>query len=417
MATLKDLLPQIPKDELSILRDLNSKLDESKLTEATAKEAAQAVKEIIQNWRGWSKAMLLAMVLTPNISNALETYSPNTLQDIRTEISKDTTDVAKTDPVSKKTLPNALKAFGFSQNFESGKATLSNPESIVSDLKNWLGGKDASKFKIVIFAGESQVTNPKEFSTPGSLAQARAKELEKTANEAGFDKVEINVEIGKTPYKPGDDINDPKYKAEQFVTINIVADNSVCSMQPIKGKGSQGEASKGYVTATEYLSGKGNLEMNTGTIPDRMVVLDANGKITHDTGYIATNKKPGQWTYTPAYVLALTKARIAKSPAMANTKLEVTKPLNGNTLEEKYNDLISQLANTPNPSRTGDEIGPALIEMKKMIAKGVTEFVLYKIEDNIPAKLNFDESQGDVQMKVYSPVGNTGYDISGFCYK
>jgi hypothetical protein len=55
MAQLKDLLPQIPKDELAILRDLNSKLDESKLTEATAKEAAQAVKTIIQNWKNWSK--------------------------------------------------------------------------------------------------------------------------------------------------------------------------------------------------------------------------------------------------------------------------------------------------------------------------------------------------------------------------
>ena len=87
MAQLKDLLPQIPKDELAILRDLNSKLDESKLTEATAKEAAQAVKTIVQNWKGWSQAMLVAMLLTPNIANALETYSPNTLDAIRTEIS------------------------------------------------------------------------------------------------------------------------------------------------------------------------------------------------------------------------------------------------------------------------------------------------------------------------------------------
>jgi len=54
MATLKDLLPQIPQDELAILRDLNQQLDESNLTEATAKEAAQAVKTIIQNWKTWS---------------------------------------------------------------------------------------------------------------------------------------------------------------------------------------------------------------------------------------------------------------------------------------------------------------------------------------------------------------------------
>ena len=75
MATLKDLLPQIPKDELAILRDLNSKLDESKLTEATAKEAAQAVKEIIQNWKNWSKITLAAMLLVPNISNSMLNYS------------------------------------------------------------------------------------------------------------------------------------------------------------------------------------------------------------------------------------------------------------------------------------------------------------------------------------------------------
>jgi hypothetical protein len=415
MAALKDLIPQIPKDELAILRDLNSKLDESKLTEATAKETAQAVREIIQNWKNWSKYTVAAMLLIPNISNALETYSPETLDAIRTEISVDTT--TQTSPRPSR-IVNAIKTIDFTDNFESGKIELTKSGDLATqlkDLENWLVGKDAAKFKIVITAGESQVTNPKGYEKEGSLAQARAKVVENEIGGFGFDKIETKIEIGKTPYKPGDDINDPKYKAEQFVTINIVADNSVCSMQPIKGKGSQGEASKGYVTATEYLSGKGNLEMNTGTIPDRMVVLDANGKITHDTGYIATNKKPGQWTYTPAYVLALTKARIAKSPAMADTKLEVTKPLNGNTLEEKYNDLISQLANTPNPSITGDEIGPALIEMKKMIAKGVTEFVLYKVEDNIPAKLNFDESQGDVQMKVYSPVGNTGYDIKGIC--
>ena len=196
--------------------------------------------------------------------------------------------------------------------------------------------------------------------------------------------------------------------------MDIVVDaESVCSMQPIKGKGKHGDIGKDYITATEYLSGKGELEMNSGTIPDRMVVVDVNGNITHDTGYVATSEKSGNWKYTPAYVLALTKAR--NSPAMANTKLEVTKPLKGNTVEEKYNDLISQLANIPNPSRAGDEIGPALLEMKEMIANNVTEFVLYKIQKNTPAKLDFDGSKGDIQMKVYSPVGNTGYDIKGIC--
>ena len=89
MATLKDLLPQIPQDELAILRDLNSKLDESKLTEATAKETAQAVKTIVQNWKTWSKITVAAMLLIPNISNALETYSPETLNAIKTQKMED----------------------------------------------------------------------------------------------------------------------------------------------------------------------------------------------------------------------------------------------------------------------------------------------------------------------------------------
>ena len=415
MATLKDLLPQIPQDELAILRDLNSKLDESNLTEATIKETAQAVKEIIQNWKDWSKYTLAAMLLIPNIANALETYSPKTLDAIRTEVPTETS----TKSITPAPIPGEIKSFNFDENFESGKTSLTNKENLVktiNDIENWIKGKKLNNFKIVITAGESQVTNPKGFEKPKSLALARAQVVEDLVSNLGFNKIEINTKQGTTRYKSGvDNPDDPKYKAEQFVTVSIVVENSVCSMQPIIGKGSQGEAGKGYVTSTEYLSGKGNLEMNTGTIPDRMVILDANGKITHDTGYIATKKKPGQWTYTPAYVLALTKASIAKSPAMADAKLEVTQPLKGNTVKEKLNHLISQLANTPNPSKMGDEIYPALVEMEKMIEKGVTEFVLYKVEDNISAKINFDENQGDVQMKVYSPIGSTGYDIKGIC--
>lgn len=407
MATLKDILPQIPKDELSILRDLNLKLDESKLTEATARETAQAVKTIIQNWKGWSKAMLIAMLLTPNISNALETYSPDTLQDIKTEISKDTT---RTDSVGKTMLPNALKAFSFTQNFESGKATLSNSEKIVSELKNWLKDKDASKFKIVIFAGESQVTNPKGFEKKGSLAQARAKEVEKAANEAGFNKVDIEVQIGTTPYKLGDDKNDPKYKEEQFVTINIVSDNSICSMEDIDGGGKKGISAKDYITTSEYLSGKGELKLSTGQVPDRLVIIDANGNILEDTGYITTQaSRYKDWKYTPLHVLELTKAYQQETKATQGNKIKTI------TVKD-YNDLIKQLSNVDSPQLQGDEIGPALVQMKKMIEGGQKQFVIYDLGTS-EVNIKFDENRGDVQAVVYSPIGSTGYNISGFCYK
>ena len=79
-----------------------------------------------------------------------------------------------------------------------------------------------------------------------------------------------------------------------------------------------------------------------------------------------------------------------------------------------YNDLISQLANTPNPARTGDEIGPALVEMKKMIEKGQKQFVIYNIATS-EITIKFNENRGDVETIVYSPVSSTGYEIKGIC--
>ena len=59
-------------------------------------------------------------------------------------------------------------------------------------------------------------------------------------------------------------------------------------MEPVSTNQGQGVESKNYVTFDEYLSGKGKIEISTGTIPDRVVVLDTNGNIKQDTGYITT---------------------------------------------------------------------------------------------------------------------------------
>jgi len=413
MATLKDLLPQIPKDELAILRDLNSKLDESKLTEATAKEAAQAVKEIIQNWKSWSKITLAAMLLVPNISNALETYSPNTLNAIKTEISA--TNNVKTDTVSKKIekVPGSVLEINFNQTFPSGQAKLTNGEALqtsVNEIQNFLKGKDTSKFKIVIVAGESQVTNPKGFEKKGSLAQARAKAVEGIVSKLGFGEIEIKTQIGDTPYQKGDNVNDKKFTEEQFVTVNIVINNDICSMESVNVEAGQGVESKNYVTFDEYLNGKGNLLMSTGTIPDRLVVLDVNGNIKQDTGYTTTRIKDGDWQYTPLYVLELTKAYMK-----GNISMKGIDPKTIITVKDKY-DLYNKLkkATVNNPSLEGSEVKGALKEMEEMIKKGINTFVIYNIgTSNI--KLNFDDSKGDIEAKVYSPIGKTAYSIGASC--
>ena len=406
MAKLKDVLPEIPKEELAILRTLNQELSKE-LTEASTKDVAQAVKTIVSGWKGWSKAMLLALMLTPNIANALETYSPSTYNDIQTEISA--TDNKTAQPTTQ--VPGAIKTISFGENFASGKATLVNKDNLiqkVTEMKNFLNGKDASKFKVVIEAGESQVTNPKGFETKGSLAQTRAKEIEGVLSKLGFSNIDVQTKIGITPYKQGNDINDPKYQAEQFVTINIIANNDICSMQDISQDKGQGVATNDYVTYDDYISGTGELVLNTGQVPDRLVVLDANGNIKQDTGYITTQaSKYKDWKYTPLYVLELTKAYKAKSKAMDGSKIKTI------TVTD-YNDLVQQITNNQKPGVSGDEIGPALNEMRNMIQKGQKEFVIYDLGTS-GVKVKFDQNQGEVQAKVYSPVGKTGYNIKGSC--
>jgi len=406
MTKLKDVLPQIPKDELAILRTLNQELGQE-LTEASSKEVAQAIKTIVAGWKGWSTAMLLALMLTPNISSALETYSPNTFNAIQTELSSTT---PQSTP-NQKIIPGSIKSINFGENFESGKATLTNKTTLIqkiTEMKNFLKGKDASKFKVLIVAGESQVTNPEEFKTKGSLARARAGEVEGIVNQLGFTNINTQIKIGTTPYKPGDSINNPKYQEEQFITVDLIADNDLCSLAPIDKDGGRGEVSKGYITSDEYISGKGDLIFHTGQVPDRLVVLDANGNVKQDTGYITTEvSKYKDWKYTPMYVLDLTRANQGKSKAMIGSKIKTI------TVND-YEDLKSQLSNKPNASMIGDEIGPALAQMKAMIEKGQKEFVIYDLGTS-DVKVGFDGNRGDIQAIVYSPVGKTGYNIKGSC--
>jgi hypothetical protein len=405
MAQLKDVLPQIPQDELAILRTLNQELGKE-LTEATAKEAAQAVKTIITGWKTWSKAMLIAMLLTPNIANALETYAPDTLNDIRTEISAETPSVAAPSV----SIPGEVKTLNFGENFNSGKTSLTSKESLVAnidDIKSWTKGKNLNNFKIVITAGESQVPNPQGFEKKGSLAEARAKVVKDLVKNLGIDKIDIVTKVGDTPYKKGNDVNDPKFKAEQFVTVSIVVDNNICGMPSSDEAGKQGTASNNYVTYDNYISGKGKLVLHTGTIPDRLVILDGNGNIKQDTGYTTTQKKPGDWKYTPMYVLELTQKRISNPKIFTGDKIKTI------TVTD-YEDLKSQLSNKANANVSGDEIGPALIQMKKMIEKGIKEFVIYDIATQ-DVTLNFDDTKGEVQALVYSPVGKTGFNIKGNC--
>lgn len=407
MATLKDLLPQIPKDELSILRDLNSKLDESKLTEATAKEAAQAVKTIIQNWRTWSKATVAAMLLIPNISNALETYSPETLSAIKTEISAEK---------QEKNNPMIVKGSDLSQTFASGQSEITNKQFVmekIADLKKWINDNKTKPFKIVITASESKVPNPEGFEQ-GELAQARAEAIESLVKNLGATEVEIKTLVGG-PAWDGKNKDAEKYTQHQYVRIEIVIDTeSVCSLGQVDKEGEQGNSSNNFRTYDEYLTGDGNILLHTGTIPDRMVVLDINGKISYDTRYVTTDKTDSasgyeDWEYVPIYILRLTK--LVKNQTVMGSKIQYIDMKDVKSFEDLKNKMLKVPGQNKNKS---DNVDKALDELELMYNNGVRQFVSYQVGTG-DLKVPYSNSQGDSKVQIFSPVGKTGFNLTGQC--
>jgi hypothetical protein len=53
--------------------------------------------------------------------------------------------------------------------------------------------------------------------------------------------------------------------------------------------------------------------------------------------------------------------------------------------------------------------------LKLLFDEGVRTFVLYEIL-NEPLIIPFSTKKGDYNVVVYSPIGQTGYNIKGMCY-
>jgi hypothetical protein len=341
--------------------------------------------------------------------------------------------------VSRKVNNNSIKTTFPTQNignkFAFGEYDSQNVKNNILALKpkieDFIKGSGDNQFVVNISSGESNVTNPKGFETKGSLGLARANSVKKYFQEIFPDlikqgiliintpKSESEVAIGKTPYDKtkGDNKNPElvkKYKEEQFVTFDIKGSGRKCDFNFDVDAG-QGDPKLDYVLTDEFLEGKGVMTFTPGQIPDRLVVVDNQGQIESDTGYITSDvSKYPDWKYTPLYVLFLTKLRKTNPNALSGNKITTITATN-------YNELLSQLLNDPNSKKYqkyGNEIGPALEEMKKMIGRGQTTFVIYNLS-NIGITIPFDSPSGDKKVKVFSPIGvgniKTGYGLIGKC--
>jgi hypothetical protein len=306
-------------------------------------------------------------------------------------------------------------------------------------IEEFIKNSGGKQFVVNISAGESNVTNPKGFETKGSLALARANSVKQYFQELFPDLIKngtlvirtpkdvSDIVLGKTPYdKTKNDNKNPQliklYNQEQFVNFDIQGSGQISNVKSICNwkatlTGGTGNASKNFVTTDEDLSGKGVLTFGTGRIPDRLVVLSKNGDVIQDTGYVATGaltKPYPEFKFVPIYVSQLTK--VNQTVSVSGNKIV---KINANNYEE----LLKQLLVNPNNYITyvrtltnlPREVKEGLLALKQLCNSGVKEFVLYTIVQPETITIPFDTAQGASKVVVYSPIGTTGYSLTGSC--
>ena len=304
-------------------------------------------------------------------------------------------------------------------------------------IEEFIKNNGGRQFVVNIDAGESNVTNPKGFETKGSLGLARANSVKKYFEETfpnlikqnvliiNTPKTESDVKIGNTPYdKTKGDNQNPKliklYNQEQFVTFNIQGSGqvenvtSICNWKTTITAGTGTDVAD-YVTTDINLQGAGILTFGTGSIPDRMVVVDNKGGIKQDTGYVAT--APHKYTsfkYVPLYVSKLTQLNKTVSVSGANLVTLKVKSID-DLMRQILAPGVTQIPDEKTLRDMGQtEVYNGVEELKALFGKGVKEFVGYTITSS-SVTAPFDNKTGDYKVLVYSPVGKTGYNLTGKC--
>jgi hypothetical protein len=314
-------------------------------------------------------------------------------------------------------------SFNISNSFPSGKFKLSDTSLIddaISQIQNLLKTGKASFNTIVINSSESKVPNKGVGMDPGDLSRKRGEEVEKYIKSKIGDSVNVKVNDLKAQGPEWDESkgsNHPDYTKYQYVTLSLSAENSkdevksICDFKIKETKG-QGLEKDNYITYNKPLKDYGGLTIETGSIPDRMVVVNNENTIVSDTGYVATEAHQyKEFKYVPAYVYSLTFInQIKKNPSVSGNKL-IT--INVETFEE----LVSKLLVNPSGKVNKKDIRSetSLKGLESLFNKGIRTFVLYSIGGTEIGKIPFDSRKGDSRVIVYSPVGQTGYTITGEC--
>jgi hypothetical protein len=319
-----------------------------------------------------------------------------------------------------------IKQFNINNSFKSGQFQLTNTSEIdaaISEINGIVAKTPNIMYDVVITSSESKVPNRGVGLKPGDLSLKRGQEAEKYIKNKLGEKVSLknnNLGIQGPEWNPSKGKDNPEYTKYQYITISLVvsagqkptSSKDACNWS-FKSPGGQGDPSKNYITANEEVQGKGDLTITTGSIPDRMVVVNAKNQIVKDSGYVATKAhKYKDFKYVPYYVSQLTK--LNGTPAVSGKNLITIEATDYNSLMKQLLVNPEVIPNSSYLQSLGEEVSLGVNALKKMVESGTTTFVLYNIEIGASV-LPFDVNTGDKKVVVFSPVGQTGYEITGSC--
>lgn len=126
--------------------------------------------------------------------------------------------------------PKSSQEFKFGELFPSAQFKITDTANLKQQIENikqfFKKFPENQQFNLIVKAGESKVPNPKEFEDEGSLAKARANELNKILQSeldgvVNFKLQEPSITIGSTEWDPKKGKDHPDYTKEQFVNLLV----------------------------------------------------------------------------------------------------------------------------------------------------------------------------------------------------
>lgn len=361
--------------------------------------------------------------------------------------------VTKTDEEKKSDFKPVKLAnlFGYGQ-YES-QEVLNKLKELKPQILDFMKNNDSSSFTINISGGESRVTNPEGFETPGSLALARANFVKDAfyglfPEEIKSGQIKIvspenvsQVSIGDTEYFKGsanskhqnknerkwylDHVND--YATEQFVDFNVVGSgkktqtNYVCNWND-EAAGGLADAKKNFVFKEQTFDiskipngQKIKLILNPAEVPDMLTVNVGNKFYT--TGFVGQGGK--FWSLILATILGNTYNGNPPKPFPQGIKqVDYKTILDGYTAVESLEQLLGHVVK---------------IDWKGGWEKQVPKIKWYQYDQSpIDSNTNNPDLKGkyggsiiitkeqgmdSLTYRVYSPIGTTIWKLFIRCFK